>query len=161
MKKELSVQEALYKAESYCSTTEHCISEVTDKLVSWGISEEDIVQIIETLQKERFIDEQRFAIAFVRDKYRFNLWGRYKIRLYLQKKRISENLIEKALNEIDETEYLSLLAKELERKSRSVKARDNYERNIKLMRFAYGKGYEKEEIVHCLNQILHEDVDMD
>ena len=161
MKKELSVQEALCKAESYCSSTEHCISEVEAKLVLWGLPVEEVSQVIEKLQEERFINEQRFANAFVRDKYRFNQWGRIKIRQHLKLKKLSEEMIQVALDEIDESEYQELLTGQLERKSRTVKARNGYEKNGKLIRFAVGRGYEVDEVVRCLKQITDDEIDMD
>ena len=113
------------------------------------------------LQEERFIDEQRFACSFVRDKYRFNQWGRIKISQQLKLKHIPEALIMKAMEEIDESEYLSLLTDQLARKIRSVKARNDYERNGKLIRFAVGRGYEMGEVIECLKKITNDDVDME
>ena len=161
MKKELTEQEALYKAEAYCSTTEHCLSEVSAKLEQWGALTQDIEKILARLQEERFIDEQRYACSFVRDKYRFNQWGRIKIAQQLKMKRIPEALILQAMEEIDDAYYLSILTEQLERKARSVKARNDYEKNGKLIRFAAGRGYEMGEVMECLKKITNNDVDME
>ncbi len=79
MKKEMSENEARYKAEAYCSMAEHCRAEVMEKLYQWGVSSEWMEGILNHLEQEGYIDQVRYAKAFVRDKYRFNQWGRIKI----------------------------------------------------------------------------------
>jgi len=145
-------EELLNKTSSLCSTSEHCISEIDDKLRRRGASEEIIGHIISKLLKENFIDETRYAKAFVRDKYRFNKWGIAKIRLALKMKRINHNDIETALDEIDRKEYLSILGDIIQSKRKSVKAKDKYEMNGKLIRFALSKGYEIDEIRLIIEQ---------
>ena len=161
MKKECTAEEARFKAEAYCSLVEHCSDDVLRKLEQWGVPSESHEQIIEYLKKERFIDERRYAIAFVRDKYRFNQWGRIKIAQALRMQHIPSDCISDAMDEINEEEYLSVLASLLQKKMRSVKAVNDYERNGKLIRFAAGHGYEMDDILQCLKQIGGGDGDMD
>lgn len=153
MKKECSVEEARVKAEAYCSLSEHCRSEVLGKLQQWGAPEEAWEEIVLHLEKERYVDEFRYAAFFVRDKYRFNQWGRIKIEQALRMKRIPSACISAGMEEIDEEEYLSILATLLERKARSVKAASDYERKGKLVRFAAGHGYELDSILTCLQRM--------
>ena len=153
MKKELSAEEARFKAEAYCSLSEHCRSEVLTKLQQWGVSQESSETILCHLEKERYIDECRYASSFVRDKYRFNQWGRVKIANALRMKNISSACIAEAMEEIDEDEYLSVLATLLKKKLGSVKGANDYERNGKLIRFAMGHGYEMNDILLCIKQM--------
>lgn len=153
MGKECSAEEARIKAEAYCSVSEHCRSDVLRKLQLWGAPEEDWEDILLHLEKERYVDDGRYAVAFVRDKYRFNQWGRVKITQALRMKQVSSACIAEAMGEIDEEEYLSILTNLLKRKQRSVKAASDYERNGKLIRFAVGHGYEMGEILQCLKRI--------
>ena len=153
MKKECSESEARNKAEAYCSSVERCVSEVEVKLEQWGADHEIKDRVIEHLIKEKYIDQRRYCAAFVRDKYRFNQWGRMKIVQALRLKKIPSDVISLGLEEIDESEYLSILSGLVELKKRSIKANTDYERNGKLIRFAIGRGFEMEEILRCVKQI--------
>jgi regulatory protein len=126
-------------------------------LEQWGAPAEAHASIVESLKKERYLDEQRYAIAFVRDKYRFSQWGRVKITQALRMKHVVSEYISTALEEIDEEEYTSVLASLLQKKRRSVKAANDYERNGKLIRFALSHGYEMGEILRCMKQMGCED----
>ena len=158
MRKECSESEARNKAEAYCSSVERCVSEVEAKLEQWGADHEIKDRVIEHLIKEKYIDQRRYCAAFVRDKYRFNQWGRMKIVQALRLKKIPSDVISLGLEEIDESEYLSILSGLVEQKKRSIKANTDYERNGKLIRFAIGRGFEMEEILRCVKQI---DADVD
>lgn len=94
-----------YKAEAYCSATEHCPFEVMTKLSQWGADEAMSERILLHLQKERYVDSARYCRAFVRDKYRFARWGRMKIVQALRMKHLSSEDIEAGMAEIDEEEY--------------------------------------------------------
>lgn len=153
MKKELNEQEARYKAEAYCSLTEHCVSEVENKLEQWGVAADVAARIIAHLLKERYVDLARFSAAFVRDKYRFNQWGRIKIGQALRMKQIPADVIAESLAAIDEDEYLEILRSLMAQKRKSVKGRSEYERSVKLMRFAIGRGFEMEAVRRCLKQL--------
>ena len=157
MKKELSAEEARLKAEAYCSLSEHCKSEVLGKLQQWGAPEETWEAILNHLEKERYVDESRYATFFVRDKYRFNQWGRIKIAQSLRMKHIPSACIDEAMEEIDEQEYLNILTSLLKKKVRSIKASNDYERNGKLGRFAAGHGYELGDILLCMKRMGYDD----
>ena len=157
MKKELSAEEARLKAEAYCSLSEHCKSEVLGKLQQWGAPEETWEAILNHLEKERYVDESRYATFFVRDKYRFNQWGRIKIAQSLRMKHIPSACIDEAMEEIDEQEYFNILTSSLKKKVRSIKASNDYERIGKLVRFAAGHGYEIGDILLCMKRMGYDD----
>lgn len=153
MKKEYTRDELLHKAASYCSISEHCISEVEEKLNAWGVSDQDKATIIERLMAEDFINEKRFSNFFVKDKFRFNKWGKIKISYALKQKGISNELINNALNTIDEGEYEELLASILKTKLSGLKYEYEYEKQGKLFRFAQSRGFESHTIERALRSI--------
>ena len=106
---EITETDALSRVAAYCSTAEHCRAEVTEKLQRWGIPYDAIDRIINRLEQEKYIDEERFCRAFIHDKYRFAKWGKIKIGQALQLKKIPQSVFYRYLNEIDEDEYLAVL----------------------------------------------------
>ena len=153
MAKTLTPPEALHRAAALCSSAEHCIADIREKLSRWGIGEPDARTIVERLVQERFIDEERYAIAFAKDKFRFSGWGRIKIRYALQQKRIGNSDIVNALSLIDEEAYTTRLVDLLEKKSRSIHDEDVEIRRSKLLRFAASRGFETELVFHILKGI--------
>lgn len=153
MKKEMSENEARFKAEAYCSIAEHCRAEVMEKLYQWGVPPVWMDGILNHLEQEGYIDSLRYAKAFVRDKYRFNQWGRIKITQSLRQKHLASTDIVVAMEEIDEEEYFSVLEHLIARKLSSIKAKNSFERNGKLVRFAASRGYEMDEILRCMKRL--------
>lgn len=148
--KELTEAEALNKAAAYCSLTERCIYDVTEKLNAWGVDNDAKHRILTRLINEKFIDEKRFCRFFINDKFKFNKWGKIKIGQALYQKKIPTELSSQLLSEIDYDEYIQILRSLLAAKRRSTKAADEYQLNIKLMRFAAGRGFELEAIRKCI-----------
>lgn len=146
----------LDKAAQLCSRQEKCISDIRAKLSNWGVSADDSEKIISWLVNEKFIDELRFATAFAKDKFRYAKWGKIKIRYQLKAKRISENNIADAFEEIDDDEYYQMLADEICKKNRSTKEPDHYKRKAKLMRFAASRGYEM-DLVNTVFDEMHQE----
>jgi regulatory protein len=142
--------EALNKCMELCSKAEKCTSDIRKKLFEWGISSEDAQRVIDELKQHRFIDDQRYAETYARDKFRFNHWGKVKIAFQLKSKSITDSIIFDALDGIDEEEYMEKLKEMLKQKSRSVKATSGYEGKAKLIRFAQSRGFEYEQITKAL-----------
>ena len=144
--KELTTQEAFNKAAACCSGAEYCLSDIQKKLDKWGLGAAQQKEVLTRLQAEKFIDEARFSRCFVRDKFRYNQWGRIKIMQAFRLKNIPDTCCREALTEIEEEEYLCVLRKLLQSKARSVKAASDYERNGKLIRFGLSRGFEMNAI---------------
>lgn len=147
---EITETDALGRMQAYCASSEHCKSEVVEKLQRWGIAYDAVDRIVESLVQEKYIDEDRYCRAFVRDKYRFDKWGKMKIAQALQLKKISPYVYNLMLNEIDEDEYLGILRGLLESKRRSVRAATPFEQNGKLVRYALSRGFEMKDIRRCI-----------
>jgi len=146
VKKEYTREELLHKAASYCSLSEHCVSDVEEKLILWNAQENDKQFIVNKLLKDDFINEKRYATAFVNDKFKFNKWGKIKISMALKQKRVDNKLIANALNSINEDEYDEVLAAILKTKLKTLKWKDEYEKKGKLFAFAQSRGFENEVI---------------
>lgn len=149
----ISYDHALSKAMAICSKAEKCVSDIQIKLDEWGIESADAHNIIKTLILEKFIDQERYARYFVRDKFRFNQWGKVKIVFMLKSKKIPAALIDEALQEINYETYLELLVRLLKDKAKKTKFVNEYDKKGKLIRFAQSKGFEFEEINEALKSI--------
>ena len=143
-------QEAYLQLAAVCAQAEHCEQEMRDKMKRWEIDAATQDSIIARLVKERYIDNERYARAFVKDKIRYNKWGRRKVQQALWMKRISDDIQQRVLDEIDEKEYLDVLIPLLKQKRKTIKAKNDYELNQKLVRFALSRGFDFGIIRQCL-----------
>ena len=149
-KKIITPQDALMRLETLCAQSEQCSMDMRQKLYKWSVPFYDAEAIIKKLQDTRFIDDARFAIAYCRDKYRFNKWGRIKIKYGLRAKYISDCDINVALDAIDDAEYEAILVDLIKSKARMIKDVDTYEGRTKLFRFAVSRGYESSLIARII-----------
>ena len=127
MKKEITEQEAFLQLAALCAQAEHCQQEMRDKLKRWDIDETTQERIIQRLIRERYVDDERYARAFVKDKIRYNKWGRRKVQQGLWLKRIDPEIQQHVLDEIDDNEYLDVLRPLLRQKRKAIKAQNDYE----------------------------------
>ncbi len=152
--KPISADKALMRLENLCARSEYSEGEVRARLRKWGVSSADSAQIVESLRRNRFIDDARFASSYVRDKYRYSRWGRMKIRMGLRAAGIDSDTAAEALQEIDPREYMDGLVHILKRKDASLPAElEAYEKRVRLMRFAAARGFEPAEISKALKMI--------
>ena len=133
-----------------CAQAEHCQWEMWEKMRRWEVPEDAQARVMQRLISERYVDDERYAQAFVKDKIRYNKWGRRKVEQALWQKRIDEDIRKRVLDEVDDDEYLSVLRPLLKQKRRSIKAQNDYELNQKLMRFALGRGFTFDIIRQCI-----------
>ena len=151
MKKEMTEQEAYLQLAALCAQAEHCQQEMRDKMRRWELDETVQNRIIARLVKERYIDDERYTRAFVKDNIRYNKWGRRKVQQALWMKHIDTDIQQRVLDEIDEKEYLDVLRPLLKQKRKSIKAANDYELNQKLVRFALSRGFTFDIIRQCLD----------
>lgn len=144
---------AYQKAALLCSKSEKCSSDIQEKLKLWGLTNTNAEPVLQKLIAEKYIEDERFAHAYVKDKFRFNHWGKQKIAYMLRAKSISEEIINRALNEIEDDGYSGKLHKLLEDKARSIKAQNAFDKRSKLMRFALSRGFESGEIYKAFKEM--------
>jgi regulatory protein len=144
-----SFLEAKQKIEAYCAYQERCDFEVRQKLFSWNLNLEDVDALISDLITHNFLNEERFAEAYVSGKFRIKRWGRVKIRQQLKLKKISAYSINKGMSVIDDDEYIKTAKELIESKSRLIKSKNQWDKINKLKRYLSSKGYET-ELVHEL-----------
>ncbi len=146
-----SEKEAYLTLAALCAQAEHCQWEMLEKMRRWEVPEEAQARVMQRLVKERYVDDERYARAFVKDKIRYNKWGRRKVDQALWQKHIDEDIRKRVLDEVDDEEYLGMLRPLLKQKRKSTKANSDYELNQKLMRFAMGRGFTFDIIRQCID----------
>lgn len=147
----MTQKEALGKMAKFCAYQERCQSEIKHKLFGVGLSNEEIDNIICDLIEHRFLDEERFAKAFVRGKFKQKGWGRIKIQQHLNQKQISSFCQKKGMLEINENDYLSKLEEIILKKSNSLKTEDQLIRKNKTAKYAISRGFESELVWEVLD----------
>ena len=149
--KQKSEQDAYLTLAALCAQAEHCQYEMLEKMRRWELDDEAQARVMQRLVSERYVDDERYARAFVKDKVRYNKWGRRKVEQALWQKHIDEDIRQQVLDEIDDEEYISVLRPLLKQKRRSTKAANDYQLNQKLMRFALGRGFTFDIIRQCID----------
>lgn len=150
-KKIYDKKSAKVKIEQYCAYQERSQQEVRDKLYDMGLHKEDVENIITELIGENFLNEERFAIAFARGKFRIKQWGKVKIKQHLKQKRVSEYCIKKALALIDADEYEKTIKHLIEKKDRESKEKDAYIKRQKTIRYVISRGFEPDMVLSLVN----------
>lgn len=142
----MNEQQALSRLAALCAKAEYCTGDIDVKLRRWGLDEAARKRVIDYLVAHRYVDDARYCRAFVNDKIRYNHWGRRKIEQALWQKRVPEAVSAPVLDAVPEEEYLDVLRPLLKAKWPSISAATDYERSMKLIRFAMGRGFEIELI---------------
>ena len=143
-RKRLTPDQARIKIQSYCAYQERSHREVRDKLYSFGLFKDDVDQLTVELLDQNFLNEERFAQAYVSGKFRIKKWGKKKIELHLKEKGVSAYCIKQGFKEIDEQEYLKTIDELVDYKMRTVKANNDFERKAKTANYLVGRGFESE-----------------
>lgn len=153
--------DALRRLQSLCARSEHAEGELMEKMRQWGIDQTTQARIMQKLTQARYVDDHRFAEAFIHDKITFNGWGRRKIAQALWAKHVDEAIYTPLLDAVDETQFLEALRPLVRQKYRSVKAKTEYERAMKVIKFAVGRGFDFDQARQCLSEIAEgmDDVD--
>ncbi len=144
---------ALRRAMAICAGSEHSGGEIAGKLSSWGVSAEDAGEIIRVLAKENFVNDKRYAAAYISDKLRYNKWGKVKIAAQLKIKGIPDDIIRESLNAVDDSQYLNMIKEVLASHRKSLKAKNQYDLKGKMMRFGLSRGYESHLLYDLLNDL--------
>jgi len=157
--KQKTEQQALFELTAICSQSEHCSKEMLDKMQKWEIPEEVQKRILEYLVKEKYIDDKRYTRFFINDKVKYNKWGRRKVEQALWLKHIGKEISDPIFDEFSDDQWLKILRPLIKQKRKSVKGKNDYEINMKLTRFALGRGFTMDLIRQCIEEV--EDVEYD
>lgn len=139
MKNDITVEQARRRLAALCSKSEHSSGEMLAKMRRWGLSDAEQDEVLTSLIETHYVDDERYARAYVRDKLTFEHWGRRKIDAGLWQKGISEELRSVALAEIDEQEYAEVLRTVIDRRCNDPRE--------KIVRYALSRGFEYDIIL--------------
>ena len=110
-------------------------------------------RIVNTLKTKKYIDDERYTQAFVNDKITYTRWGRRKIEQALYIKHVDSAIAERILDNVPEEKYIEILKPILIAKQKSIKGGNDYERSIKLIKYAMGRGFELSIIRKCIDKM--------
>jgi len=153
LKQSFTPQKALEKIKQFCAYQERCHTEVKEKLYAFGLFKMDVEIILTTLIEEDYLNEERFARAFARGKFRIKQWGRIKIKYELKQKGLSSYCVMLAIKEIDEVDYLLTLKTLAIKKWDSLKGEQYLNRQSKAVAYLLQRGFEQNLIMNILKEI--------
>lgn len=148
-KQAFSFEEILAKMMRFCSYQERSEWEISQKVKEYGLASADTDQLLNILKEENFIDETRFATAFVRGKLKVKKWGIYKIKQGLIAKGVKPSIVSEALKTIDYELYLENLKVLFQQKAKTLGNSRN--ERAKIYRYLLSKGYESKLVMEILN----------
>ena len=147
-------KQAWLKMTDWCARQERCVYEAKQKLDALQVEEQEQERILKKLSDENYLNEERFVRFYVRDKFRYNGWGRIKIQWQLSQKKIAAALISEALEELDAAVYESTLMDLLTNKNKTIKGKDKWQTKAALLRFAQSRGFEYDLTNRLIQQII-------
>jgi regulatory protein len=148
---ETSFDLAVEKMRKYCLYSDRCHQDVRSKLIKDKVYGEELEQVMAILIEENFLNEERFAKAFLVGKFRQNKWGKKKIEMQLKAKQISPYCIRKGLEEIEDEEYIEVLERLWNKKFQTLRDADGYIKNQKVTKYLLGKGYGYEDVKRVIS----------
>lgn len=152
-KKNLTPSQAKVKIAAYCAYQERSQQEVRDKLYSYGLYVDEVEELIAVMITENFLNEERFAVSYVRGKFRLKKWGRIKIEQGLKQHRLSANCMRLGMKEIDPDAYWQTLLELAEKKWDSTAEDDLFKKKAKVQRFLIGRGFEMDLVRDAVEEV--------
>lgn len=153
-RKSYSLEQALSRLQRYCTYQDRCHIEVERKLTEMRMIPQAKEQIIMALIEDDYLNEERFALAFVKGKFRIKKWGRIRLKAELKKRKISKYLIKSALEQISEKDYLFTFEELANRKANSIKADSILLKKKKLADYLIYRGWESSLVNNKVNQLF-------
>lgn len=134
---------------------EYCESDILAKLERFELNAGEAEKILESLKEDKFVDDNRYSRAFVRDKSRLSGWGGRKISFALRRKKIEQSIIAEAIKELDKTSEAERLLKILTVKAKTIgKDESRAKKTEKLIRFALSRGFNYDQALSAVNKII-------
>lgn len=154
IKRDKSPEQALAALMRLCARSEKSSGDAMRLMQRWGVDPAARQGVLQRLLKDRFIDDERFAEAFVREKIRLSGWGARKIASSLRQKGISPALIEQALARLDPETNRTRLREQLDKKKRLTRYKDLYDLKNKLLRYGLSLGYDYEAVLEAVGEAV-------
>lgn len=154
IKRAKTAQQALESLMRLCARAERSSGDAMRLMAAWQVPLQEREEVLQRLKADRFIDDRRYAEAFVREKLNLSAWGGYKIRAALRRKGITEAAVEEAMKLFEGSDTAGRLAERLERKARTTRYDTPYQLRTKLMRYGLSLGYNMEEVGECVDGIM-------
>ncbi len=158
-KKTKTAKQALSALMNLCSRAERSSGNALRLMRSWGVEQGEATQVLSTLIADRYIDDRRYAEAFVRDKMAFSGWGLFKINQSLHQKGISKQIIADVLETINKDDLSVRLEQLLRKKMKTAREADKYKLKTKLIRSGASMGYDLSSVIDVVNRIIDTDID--
>jgi len=152
--KHLTYDNALERCASLCARAECCASELLKKMKGWNVDAADADKVINWLYDHNFINDERFARAYSRDKICFNRWGRRKVAMMLRRMGLDNDVIETGLAAVDEQDYREMAISLVQRRAREVDLAV-YENKMKAVRWMVSRGFEQQLVFDLLEQCIY------
>ena len=149
-------EQAIQRIRNFCAYQERAQQEVRDKLYEFGMSKDEVEEILSDLIAENFLNEERFAIQYAGGHFRIKGWGKLKISHALQQKRVSSYNIKKALSAIDLDAYEITLAELAAKKWNSLKGERGLSRMAKTQAFLHQRGFEPQLFQPVVQKLFKE-----
>lgn len=152
--KRKSAEQALRLLMNMAARAERSSGDALRLMKRWGVDDNDAQRVLQRLIAERFIDDSRYAAAFVREKINLSGWGSYKIVEALRRKGVDNRIIENALSQYGSVDMEERLQGLLEKKIKTVKYRDTSDLRAKLFRFAASRGYDYSTAMQAVDRVV-------
>ncbi|MBQ0056328.1 MAG: RecX family transcriptional regulator [Bacteroidales bacterium] len=150
----MTKEQALNKAAAYCAHAERAPKDVEQKLRDWGMDDDDMDDVMKRLRDDHFVDEERYAHAFINDKFEYEHWGRIKIAFALRQKGISQSLINNTMDDvIDPEKYENILQDLLKSRMKGMALPLAQNDRARLFRFAQQRGFEYDMIIEAVGRV--------
>ena len=154
VKRTKTPEQALASLQRLCARAERSSGDAMRLMATWEVENNRRQEVLQKLISDKFIDDRRYAEAFVREKTSLSAWGEYKIRAALKRKGISESIINDALNQINPNTNIERLTQRLSRKVKSIKYDTPYQLKTKLLRYGISLGFQMEQVLTSVEQVM-------
>ena len=149
-----TADEAFASLMRLCARAERSSGDALRLMRNWGVGQNEQQGVLQRLINERFIDDRRYAEAFVREKMRLSAWGKYKITAALKRKGIADEIITEAMAELNSSDNKKRLQDRLQAKIKHIKYDTEYQLKTKLIRYALSLGFEMDEVMDSVNDVM-------
>ncbi len=147
-------EQALNSLMALCARAEKSSGDAYRLMTRWGVEKAEQPKILGQLIKDRFIDDERYAAAYIRDKINLSGWGKFKIKAQLQQKGVAKEIIEEQLSELDRDKMGERLQEMIARRARTTKYTTKYQLRDKLIRYGASLGYDFSSVSEAVNQAI-------